>query len=75
MNRKKIVVKESKMYIYTKIAHAVFSADENPQICTGYTQNVEKIAWAVENHLQTLVFSLSPIIADLIVWQTQEQVS
>jgi hypothetical protein len=61
-NRRKIVGKESKMYIYIKIANAVFSADDNPQIRDGYMHHMDKFARAVENRLQTYAFHLSLII-------------
>jgi hypothetical protein len=61
-NRRKIVGKESKMYIYIKIANTVFSADDNPQIRDGYMHHMDKFARAVENRLQTYAFHLSLII-------------
>jgi hypothetical protein len=41
-NQKKIVGKESKTYIYIKIAHAFFSANNNPQIHNNYAQYIDK---------------------------------
>jgi hypothetical protein len=41
-NRKKITWKESKLYIYHKIAHAVFSVDENQVIQENYTTYLDK---------------------------------
>jgi hypothetical protein len=54
-NWKKIVGKESKTYIHVKIAHTIFSADNNPQICNNYAQYIDKCVRVVDNHLQMYV--------------------
>jgi hypothetical protein len=41
-NQKKIVGKEFKTYIYIKIVHAIFSANNNPQIHDNYAQYFDK---------------------------------
>jgi hypothetical protein len=53
-NQKKITGKESKLYIYHKIAHAVFSVDENQVIRENYTTYLDKFLRVVENCLQML---------------------
>jgi hypothetical protein len=54
-NRKKITGKESKLYIYHKITHAIFSVDENQVIRENYTNYLDKFSRAVENRLQMYV--------------------
>jgi hypothetical protein len=43
-NQKKITGKESKLYIYHKIAHTVFSVDENQVIQEIYTTYLDKFS-------------------------------
>jgi hypothetical protein len=43
-NRKKITGKESKLYIYHKIAHAIFSVDENQVIRENYATYLDKFS-------------------------------
>jgi hypothetical protein len=54
-NQKKITGKELKLYIYHKIAHAIFFVNENQVIWENYTSYLDKFLWVVENRLQIYV--------------------
>jgi Tfp pilus assembly PilM family ATPase len=54
-NQKKITGKETKLYIYHKIAHAIFSVNENQVIRENYTTYLDKFSRAVENCFQMYV--------------------
>jgi hypothetical protein len=41
--------------------HAIFSANNNPQIHDNYAQYFDKFVWAMDNHLQTYVWPLNHI--------------